>query len=134
MNTILKIARRAALPHRPLIAALTLPRRIAVFEMPVSARARYWASLGAIAIAISAAVAYVAAVNVILLAGEAMRDGSRALSVLSQERAVFSSILVSRESPRRLEADARARGMVEAVGVRFLAGSDTVALLPRYGK
>ncbi len=128
MNTILKIAQRAAFPHRPMIAALALPLRIPVFAMPVSATARYWISGAAIAVAVAAAVAYMIAVNVMLFAGETMKNNGRILNVLSQEHAALSSVLISRESPRQIEADARAHGMVEAIGVRFLAGSDTVAL------
>lgn len=127
MNAILNIARRAVLPHRPMIAALALPRRIPLFEFSISATARHGVSLAAITVAISAAIAYVVAVNVMLFAGETMKQDVRILNVFSQEHSALSSALVSRESPRRLEADARAHGMVEAIGVRFLAGSEAVA-------
>lgn len=130
MNTILKIARRAALPHRPTTAALALPHRVPFFEIPISisAAVRHRVSTAAIIVAVSAAIAYVVAVNVMLVAGQAIKNNSRTLSTLSQERSALASALVSRESPQRLEAEARVQGMVEAIGVRFLAGSDTVAL------
>ena len=128
MNAIFKITRRTALLRSPTIAALAVARRSPLFAIPVSAGARYVISVAAIIAAILAAIAYVVAVNVMLLAGETMKHDGRILNALLQERSALSSALGSRESPRRIEADARAHGMVEAIGVRFLSPTDTVAL------
>lgn len=128
MNTILEIAKLQSLSRRPGVAAFALPRHSRAFALPISEAARRWTAIAAILVALAAVIAYVAAVNVILFAGEAMKQDQKALGVLQQEHAALSSVLVARESPAWLETHARANGMVEAVGIRFLDQNNAVAL------
>lgn len=128
MNTILKIAKVHMLPRSPVAAVLALPRYARPLSLPMSPNVRRWLAAAAIAVSVTAIVAYVAAVNAMLLAGEAMKRDARALAALEQEQAALSSSLVARESPAWLESRARASGMVEATGIRFLMGGDSVAL------
>lgn len=128
MNTIFKIAKAHMLPRRPVAAALVLPRHAEALSLAVSPMVRRRLAGAAIAVSILSVAAYVAAVNAMLLAGEAMKEDAKVLAALEQEYAVLSSSLVARESPAWLESSARANGMVEAQGIRFLMGGDAVAL------
>ena len=128
MNTIMKIAKLQVLSRRPTAAVFAMPRRTWAFNLPISEAARQWVAFAAIAVAIIAVISYVVAVNTILLSGEAIKRDRMTLNALQQEQAALSSMLVARESPASLEARARASGMVEVTGVRFLDSGGVVAL------
>lgn len=128
MNTILNIVRRSGMPVRSATAVLTLPRLRTAYALPVSPNVWRWVSILAIAVALASGVAYVVAVNTILFAGVAMRQDTKTLAAFEQEIQALSSARAAQESPSTLEASARASGMTDAVGIRFLSAGETVAL------
>lgn len=108
----------------PAVAAWPFPMGVSWFPTPVTRRRL---SIISVAVILASAAAYVAAVNVMLLDGEAMKQDVRILAQRRQEYAGRQSALAARESPAWLEARARADGMVDASTVRFVAAGDSVA-------
>lgn len=87
-----------------------------------------WTLPAFIATALLAVAAYVAAVNVILLAGEGVRRETAHVAALEQETALLTSALAERRSPVWLQVRAAAAGLVDAGSIRHLRLGETVAL------
>lgn len=128
MTTILKIARFYALRRGPSAQAIALPYFRKLFVFPQGEMVWRMVIFVAVFTALAAVVSYVVSVNLILFAGEAMEQDKRVLASLERETAALAAALAVREAPSWVEERARANGMVEATGVRFLDSSDTVAL------
>lgn len=92
---------------------------------------RRWIAVGALAVCGTAVIAYVAAVNAMMLDGEAMRRVSAWVAVSERERALVESRLIGRQAPSALRLLAANGQMVEAEGIRYLSASQPVALSSR---
>lgn len=85
-------------------------------------------SAASIGIGLAAIAVYIAAVNAMLLDGEAMNRESQTLAKLEQDNAALQTLLIERQSPAQLQAYAFQNGMVAAAGVRYINSSQPVAL------
>lgn len=116
--------------RQPLAAVITLPRfhlsKTAAFA--VGERARWRLALLAAATGLAAIIVYVAAVNVLLLSGEAIKKETAAVATLERQLSALRNLSVERQSPSRLQASAIAHGMVKVVEVRYLITEKFIAL------
>lgn len=113
-------------------AVLTLPKfRLfwpAEFSLfPLSPALRKYLSAFSIGIAFAAIAIYIAAVNAMLLDGQAINREAKVLARLEQDYAALQSLLVQRQSPAQLQANALENGMVAAAGVRYINSGQPVA-------
>lgn len=94
---------------------------------PISPRMLVVISVSLIILAILSVAAYVAAVNSILLNGEAMKSFGADLKAAAKKYAELQEVAIVQQSPAWLEEHSREVGMIEVGRVRFLNQDWSVA-------
>ncbi|RJQ36680.1 hypothetical protein C4552_02185 [Candidatus Parcubacteria bacterium] len=119
------ILRRSAAPAA--VRALTVPA-LGMPRFLFRPEARFWTSAGALGVIAASVVIYVAVVQAMMFSGEAVLEARRTLEALEQDRDMLEAEIARQRAPARLEAAARAHGMVGVDHIRYLSGEHSVAL------
>lgn len=114
-----------------------LPLHRAFLFMPAATRP--WGALAAVclskgatitfaALSLAAIMIYVAAVNAMLLDGEAIRHDRERILALERDRASLLKLVAEHSSPSWLERRSQEAGMVHVSGLRYLSTDSSFAL------
>ncbi len=121
------LARTPPIPSPLGATVLAMPRAVS-FRFPLDASIRRTMAVTLIGVGIAAVGFYIAAVNTLLLDGNALQDVERRRASLEREVARLQEDVAERQSPAWIQARSYEFGMVAITGVRYIRTDQPVAV------